>query len=100
MDPFCSHSGPMLSRSPVKTVQLPAPTRSAERSAAMKEMPGRREKNTSPPQVESVGQPPRAQPCLRQEKEMTEGRVSRLAKPGLDPEARALRCPPTKRQSP
>jgi hypothetical protein len=90
MDPSCScrpkrlpsdmasagsgRSGQMRSRPPVKTRRFADPTRSAERSAATKELPGRREKKTSPRQVETEGQLPRARPSLHQEK-MTLGWV-------------------------
>jgi hypothetical protein len=83
MDPSCSHcpkclasdmaserqgrSGRTLSP-PVKTGLLPDLTRSAERSAATKELPGRQEKKTSPRQLEIAGQRPKAPPSLLQEK--------------------------------
>jgi hypothetical protein len=88
MDPSCSRRpnclasdmtserqerlGRMLSRPPVKTWLLPDPTRSAERSAVTKELPGHEEKKTSPRQVETAGQRPMARSSLLREK-MTRG---------------------------
>jgi hypothetical protein len=57
-------SARMLSWPPVKTGMLPDPTRSAERSALTKELPGCQEKKTSPRRVETAGQRPRARPAL------------------------------------
>jgi len=70
----------------VKTRLLPDPTRSAEQSAVAKELPGRPEKKTFPPQVETAGQRSRARPPLLQEK-MTRGWVSRVGTRELELEA-------------
>jgi hypothetical protein len=92
-------SGQMPSRPPVKTGPPPDPTRSAERSAVTKELPGRREKKTSPGQVETEGQRPRVRPSLLQVK-MTRGWVSRMGKRELELGARVPPRQPMKRQSP
>src|ERR1700679_1958579 len=73
MDPSCSRrpkcpasdmeserQGRMLSRPLVTPERLPDPTRSAEGSAVTKELSGRQEKKTFPPQVESLVQRSRA----------------------------------------
>jgi hypothetical protein len=92
-------SGQMLSRPPGKTGLLPDPIRSAERSAATKELPGRRERKTFLARAETVGQRSRARPSLLQPRPMR-GWVSRVGMGELEVEARARPRQPRKRRWP
>src|SRR6202046_4907669 len=96
MDPSCSRHpkclasdmaperpGRMRSRPLVTPEWLPDPTRSTEGSAVMKELPGRQEKKTFPPEVESAVQRSRARPSLLHEK-MTRGWAARVETLELD----------------